>query len=95
VALKLRDMGYTSARKCILMEIRTRYNLIHEKEWTGKTISTICKRYGTSRNSYYKWNIRYKQKGIEGLLNNSRRPHDIKYKKMMTSEVEETILIYV
>ena len=29
-------MGYTSAvRKCIYIEIRTRFNLIHEKEWTG------------------------------------------------------------
>ena len=91
MALKLRGMGYTSARKCIHMEIRTRYNLIHEKEWTGKTISSICKRYGTSRKSYYKWNNRYKQKGIEGLSDNSRRPHKINYRKI-TSELEETIL---
>ena len=40
-------MGYTSAvRKCIHIEIKTRFNLIHEKEWTGDTISNICKRYG-------------------------------------------------
>ena len=43
-------MGYTSAvRKCIHIEIKTRFNLIHEKEWTGDTISIICKRYGVSR----------------------------------------------
>jgi hypothetical protein len=34
---------------------------------------------------------RYKQKGIDGLSDLSRRPHTIKYKKI-TSEVEETIL---
>ena len=34
---------------------------------------------------------RYKEKGIEGLLDNSRRPHNIKYRKI-TSELEETIL---
>jgi DNA invertase Pin-like site-specific DNA recombinase len=63
------QMGYTSAvRKCIHIEIRTRYNLIHEKEWTGHTVSIICKRYGVSRKTYYKWNNRYKQKGMEGLL---------------------------
>ena len=73
------------------MEIRTRFNLIHEKEWTGDTISNICKRYGVSRKTYYKWNKRYKQKGIEGLSDSSRRPHNIKYKKV-TSEIEETIL---
>ena len=46
-------MGYTSAvRKCIHIEIKTRFNLIHEKEWTGGTISIICKRYGVSRKTY-------------------------------------------
>jgi transposase len=85
-------MGYTSAvRKCIHIEIKTRFNLIHEKEWTGDTVSNICKRYGTSRKTYYKWNNRYKQKGIEGLLDNSKRPHNTPCRKV-TSEIEETIL---
>jgi transposase-like protein len=62
-------MGYTSAvRKCIHIEIRRRFNLIHEKEWSGEAVSIICKRYGVSRKTYYKWNNRYKQKGIDGLL---------------------------
>jgi IS30 family transposase len=34
---------------------------------------------------------RYKQKGIEGLSDNSRRSHKINYRKI-TSELEETIL---
>jgi transposase len=86
-------MGYTSAvRKCIHIEIdRRRYNLIHEKEWTGEPVSIICKRYSISRKSYYKWKKRYKQKGIKGLLDASRRPHNIKYRKV-TSEIQETIL---
>ena len=85
-------MGYTSARKCIHIEIERRFNLIHEKQWTGNTVSIICKRYGVSRKTYYKWNNRYMQKGIDGLLIDlSRRPHSIKYKKI-TSEIEETIL---
>jgi transposase InsO family protein len=86
-------MGYTSAvRKCIHIEIRKKFNLIHEKEWFGDTVSLICKRYGTSRKTYYKWKNRYEQKGIEGLLDVSRRPHNINYNKKVTSEVEETIL---
>jgi len=85
-------MGYTSVRKCIHIEIITKFNLIHEKEWTGDTVSDICKRYGTSRKSYYKWNNRYKKKGIEGLLDVSKRPHNIKYNKKVTPELEETIL---
>jgi transposase InsO family protein len=86
-------MGYTSVGKCIHIQIgiEKRYDLIHEKNWTGETVSIICKRYGTSRKTYYKWKNRYKEKGIEGLLDASRRPHNIKYKKI-TSEVEEAIL---
>jgi Transposase and inactivated derivatives len=74
-------MGYTSAfRKCIQIEIRRKFNPIHEKEWTGDTISSISKRYGVSRKTYYKWNNRYNQKGIEeGLSDISRRPHNIRY----------------
>ncbi|HXP49904.1 MAG TPA: IS481 family transposase [Bacteroidia bacterium] len=78
-------------RKCIQIEIDKRYNLIHQKEWTDEPVSIICKRYGTSRKSYYKWKNRYKEKGIEGLLDNSRRPHNIKYMKV-TPEIQETIL---
>lgn len=85
-------MGYTSVRKCIHIEIRKRFNLIHEKEWTGDTVCSICKRYGVSRKTYYKWDNRYRHKGIEGLLDNPRRPHNINHKKV-TSEVEETILL--
>jgi transposase InsO family protein len=84
-------MGYTSVRKCILIEIRTKFNLIHEKDWTGDTISNICKRYDVSRKTYYKLKSRYEKKGIEGLSNTSRRPHNIKHKKV-TPEVEETII---
>ncbi|MGH9924916.1 MAG: helix-turn-helix domain-containing protein [Nitrososphaeraceae archaeon] len=86
-------MGYTSVRKCIQIEIEIerRFNLIHEKEWAGDTVFNICKRYGNSRKTYYKWKNRYKQKGIDGLSDLSRRPHNIEYKKV-TSEIQETIL---
>ena len=84
-------MGYTSVRKCILIEIRTKFNLIREKEWTGDTVSNICKRYRVSRKTYYKWKSRYEKKGIEGLSDISRRPHNIKYKNVIP-EVEETII---
>jgi transposase InsO family protein len=84
-------MGYTPVRKCIHIEIDKRYNLIHEKEWTGEPVSIICKRYCTSRKSYYKWKNRYKEKGLEGLSDLSKRPHNINYRKI-TSEIQETIL---
>ena len=84
-------MGYTPVGKCIHIEIDKRYNLIHEKDWTGEPVSIICKRYCTSRKNYYKWKKRYKEKGIEGLSDLSKRPHNIKYRKV-TTEIQETIL---
>ena len=86
-------MGYTSVWKCIHIEIRTKFNLIHEKEWTGDTISNICKRYGVSRKTYYKWNSRYYLKGMEGLSNLSTRPHNINYKKVTSEEEEEETIL--
>ena len=71
--------------------MENRFNLIHEKEWTGETVSNICKRYGIFRKSYYKWKNRYKEKGIDGLSDLSKRPHTIKHEKI-TPQVEETIL---
>ena len=35
-------MGYTPVRKCIHIEIDKRFNLIHEKEWTGDTVSIFA-----------------------------------------------------
>jgi transposase InsO family protein len=84
-------MGYTPVRKCIQIEIDKRYNLIHEKEWTGEPVSIICSRYGVSRKTYYKWKNRYKEKGLEGLSDLSRRPHNIEYRKI-TSGIQEIIL---
>ncbi|HEY7082846.1 MAG TPA: leucine zipper domain-containing protein [Nitrososphaeraceae archaeon] len=55
-------------------------------------MGNICTRYGISRKTYYKWNNRYKVKGMEGLSNLSARSHTIKYKKKITPELEETIL---
>jgi hypothetical protein len=49
----------SAVRKCIHIEIGRRYNLIHERKWTGDTISIICKRYGVSRKTYYKWKNGY------------------------------------
>ena len=38
-----------------------------------------------------KWKNRYNQKGIDGLSDLSKRPHNIKYRKI-TSEIQETIV---
>jgi transposase len=59
------------------IELQTKFNLIHEKEWTGDTVTDICARYQISRKSYYKWKNRYLKYGIDGLLDRSRKPYNI------------------
>ena len=74
------DIGNTSysARKCISkIELQTKFNLIHEKEWTaGDTVIDICARYNTSTKTYYKWKKRYLENGINGLQDRSRKPNN-------------------
>ena len=49
------------------IELQTKFNLIHEKEWTGDTVTDICARYQVSTKTYYKWKNRYLKYGIDGL----------------------------
>lgn len=37
--------------------------------------SQLCERYGISRKTGYKWIERYRESGVEGLAERSRRPH--------------------
>jgi len=39
------------------------------------SFSESCKRYGISRTAGYKWWHRYQELGLEGLHDQSRRPH--------------------
>ena len=36
--------------------------------------STVCRRYGISRKTGYKWLERFRERGLEGLIDESRRP---------------------
>lgn len=38
------------------------------------TMTELCRRYGISRNSGYKWRDRYEEEGLRGLLDRSRAP---------------------
>ena len=74
------------------IELQTKFNLIHEKEWTaGDTVTDICIRYHISRKTYYKWKKRYLKDGIDGLQDKSRKPHNIQPGKV-TKEIEQEIL---
>ncbi|HJT83159.1 MAG TPA: IS481 family transposase [Nitrososphaeraceae archaeon] len=64
---------------------------MHEKEWTGDSVTDICVRYQISTKTYYKWKNRYLKYGIEGLHDRSRKPHNIQLEKV-TKETEQEIL---
>jgi transposase InsO family protein len=38
-------------------------------------MSEVCREYGVSRQNGYKWVKRFKEEGLEGLVERSRRPH--------------------
>ncbi len=62
--------------------IENRYKMIIERERSGKSISDICIAFRVSRQIWYKWKRRYNAYGIDGLKNQSKRPHNIKNVKV-------------
>jgi transposase len=70
------------------VDIENRYRMITESERSGKTISDICIAFGVSRETWYKWKRRYDAYGIDGLKDQSRKPHNVKNVKV-TEELEK------
>jgi putative transposase len=65
--------------------IENRYRMITEPERSGETISDVCIAFGVSRETWYKSNRRYDAYGIDGLKDQSRKPHNIKNVKVAKS----------
>ena len=65
--------------------------MITEPERSCETISDVCIAFGVSRETWYKWKRRYNAYGIDGLKNQSRKPHNIKNVKV-TEELEKIVL---
>ena len=65
--------------------------MIIEPERSGKSISDVCIAFGVSRATWYNWKRRYDTYGIDGLKNQSRKPHNIKNLKV-TEELEKLVL---
>ncbi len=72
--------------------IENRYRMIIEHERSGRTIFDVCIASGVSRQTWYKWKRRYDAYGIDGLKNQSKRPHNIKNVKVTNKELEKIIL---
>lgn len=55
------------------MELRAEF--VQLADQPDANISRLCRRYGISRPTGYKWLRRYRKQGLEGLTDHSRRPH--------------------
>jgi len=55
-------------------------------------ISQVCREFGISRNTFYKWWPHYAKEGLAGLKDRSKRPKS--HAKTMPKEIEELILKY-
>jgi len=62
------------------------------EEWNGGefSVAELCRFYGISRGTGYKWIGRYEEQGLEGLRDLSRAPHH--HPNEISEEVEEQVL---
>lgn len=51
-----------------------RLEVLLEVERTGLTVTEVCRRYGISRQTYYRYRRRYLAEGLEGLEDKSHKP---------------------
>src|SRR5260221_12992257 len=55
----------------------------------GANIRELCRRFGISRQTAYKWLERYRREGLEGLNERSRRPKTSPWRTAATMEATE------
>ncbi len=60
-------------KECSPMDLRREFVALSQVE--GATIASLCRRFGISRKTGYKWMRRFKSAGMEALEDKSRRPH--------------------
>jgi len=58
----------------------------------GANISEICRRFGVSRKTGYKWLLRWKKEGPDGLVDRSRRPS--RSPSRTSEKVEEQVCLF-
>ena len=60
-------------RETCAVDERMRFVLMVEEHW--EAFSAVCRGFGVSRKTGYKWLERYRTAGVEGLIDRSRAPH--------------------
>jgi transposase InsO family protein len=70
----LREEAAMGWKKVTIMSQRIEFVTLAKRE--GATFSELCRRFGVSRKTGYKFVKRYGEEGIQGLNDRSRRPKD-------------------
>lgn len=67
-----------------------RFKFVQEHRTEEWSMAELCRRYGVSRKTGYKWLERYRGSGLEGLQDQSRAPH--RHPNEVLEEVAEAVL---
>ena len=78
-------MGKLGARA-----VDKRMRFVTAAEAGQETMTALCRRFGLSRKTGYKWLARYRLEGIDGLIERSRAPHT--HAQLVTAAVAERCL---
>jgi putative transposase len=70
--------------------VEERFRFIQEYKTNHWSMAELCRRYGVSRKTGYKWLERYDEEGLDGLRDQSRAPQ--KHPNQVLSEVAEAIV---
>ena len=57
------------------MEVRFAVGAFAALDESSLSVTQVCRQYGISRDTYYRYKARLEAEGLEGLLPRSRRPH--------------------
>src|SRR5436309_930858 len=78
-------MGWKAT--CVMEE---RFRFIEEEKSEEWSFAELCRRYGISRQTGYKWVERYRDGGLEGLRDQSRAP--VSHANEIAAEVTDAVL---
>jgi transposase InsO family protein len=67
-----------------------RMKFIHRRQEDEWNLAELCREFGISRKTGYKWLARYEAAGIKGLADQSRAPHE--QRNAVAEEIEQAVL---
>src|SRR5690349_17539495 len=70
--------------------LEERLRFIDDWNSGGWNVAELCRFYGVSRETGYKWIARYEAKGVEGLRDLSRAPHE--HPNGISEEMEDLVI---